>query len=212
MRENDVWLDVGAGTKLHDGWEGLDQAALAARSSVLVGCDLEIGHLGRNPYLQAAVGASLYDLPFADNSFDLISANMVVEHLEFPNKALREIQRVLRQGGRFVFVTPNVNNPIIRLASLLLHRRVRTALAHVVEKRALEHIFPTYYKANTPSAIRTLSAEARLRAEVVEVFQTWPFMKDNRILRNLELIFIQLVDRLGRGVLGTNLFAVLEKP
>lgn len=212
VREGDSWLDVGAGTKLHDGWLGLDQSALASRSSTLVGCDLEIEHLHRNPFLTSAVGASLYELPFVDNSFDLISANMVVEHLEHPDRAFREVERVLRPGGRFLFVTPNVNNPVIRVASLLLHRRVRTALAHLVEKRAMEHIFPTFYAANTPVSVKKLSEEAKLAAEVVEVFQTWPFLKETPVLREIELAYMKAVDLLGGGALGTNLFVVLSKP
>ena len=44
------------------------------------------------------VAGSAYDLPFADDSFDLVSAIEVFEHLERPERALAEIARVSRRG------------------------------------------------------------------------------------------------------------------
>lgn len=37
---------------------------------------------------------SIYDLPFQDNSFDLVLALEILEHLEFPEKAIGELNRV----------------------------------------------------------------------------------------------------------------------
>ena len=48
--------------------------------------------------------------PFEDGSFDVILFCEVIEHLLMdPLAALREINRVLRAGGRLVLTTPNVN-------------------------------------------------------------------------------------------------------
>ena len=44
------------------------------------------------------VAGSAYDLPFADDSFDLVSAIEVFEHLERPERALAEMARVSRRG------------------------------------------------------------------------------------------------------------------
>lgn len=41
-------------------------------------------------------------LPFKDNSFDTITAFEVLEHLSEPWVAIKEINRVLKDGGRFV--------------------------------------------------------------------------------------------------------------
>src|SRR4051812_44510160 len=43
--------------------------------------------------------ADLYDLPFADASFDVVFAHQVLQHLRQPATALREMQRVVRPGG-----------------------------------------------------------------------------------------------------------------
>lgn len=42
------------------------------------------------------------DLPFPDNSIDLIYSRQVFEHVRYPEKLLRDIARILRPGGSFV--------------------------------------------------------------------------------------------------------------
>lgn len=45
-------------------------------------------------------------LPFADQSFDLVVLADVIEHIPDAGRALSEVRRVLRDGGRLVCVTP----------------------------------------------------------------------------------------------------------
>lgn len=47
------------------------------------------------------------ELPFADASFDRIFCTEVIEHVQHPERVLREITRVLRPGGRAVVSLPN---------------------------------------------------------------------------------------------------------
>lgn len=46
------------------------------------------------------------DLPFADNSFDLIICNHVLEHVFDEKKAMRELFRVLAKDGRAILQVP----------------------------------------------------------------------------------------------------------
>ena len=48
----------------------------------------------------------LQDLTFDDCSFDLVMSSHVMEHVPDPWRALAEIHRVLRPGGRYVFSVP----------------------------------------------------------------------------------------------------------
>lgn len=51
-------------------------------------------------------------IPFSDNSFDLVVAINILHHVSSPTKTLKEVYRVLKKGGRFLSVDPNLYNPI----------------------------------------------------------------------------------------------------
>ena len=55
-----------------------------------------------------------HNLDFADGSLDMVFGVAILHHLEFAC-ALREIHRVLRDGGRIVFIEPLRHNPLARL-------------------------------------------------------------------------------------------------
>jgi len=54
----------------------------------------------------ADVKADICDLPFEDNSFDIIFCNHVLEHIEDDKKAMNELYRVLKPSGMGVFQIP----------------------------------------------------------------------------------------------------------
>ena len=59
-----------------------------------------------------------HQLEFADGSLDMVFGVAILHHLEF-DRALREIHRVLREGGKIMFVEPLRHNPVARLVRLL---------------------------------------------------------------------------------------------
>ena len=102
-------------------------------------------------------------MPFADESFDLIVCLWVLEHLQDPPATLREVRRVLSPGGHFVFVTPNMRNPLMlanRLGKALpaLQRR----LVPRVYGRDEADTFPVQYRANTVDSIREYAEQSGL--------------------------------------------------
>jgi ubiquinone/menaquinone biosynthesis C-methylase UbiE len=95
-------LDVGCGP----GTISADIARLVAPGSV-TGIDLshDVIELARRSAegmdvanLSFQVG-DVYDLQFADSSFDVVYAHQVLQHLSDPIRALREMRRVLAPGG-----------------------------------------------------------------------------------------------------------------
>jgi len=54
----------------------------------------------------ADVKADICDLPFEDNTFDVVFCNHVLEHIEDDKKAMSELYRVLKPGGMGVFQIP----------------------------------------------------------------------------------------------------------
>jgi predicted SAM-dependent methyltransferase len=54
----------------------------------------------------ADVKADICNLPFEDNTYDLIFCNHVLEHISDDTKAMQELYRVLKKGGMGIFQIP----------------------------------------------------------------------------------------------------------
>jgi len=54
----------------------------------------------------ADVKADICNLPFKDNSFDVIFCNHVLEHIPDDTKAMNELYRILKVGGMGIFQIP----------------------------------------------------------------------------------------------------------
>jgi len=54
-------------------------------------------------------------IPYDDNSFDVIFAGELIEHLFNPDTFVREVYRILKTNGIFVVSTPNINSWLSRL-------------------------------------------------------------------------------------------------
>lgn len=95
-------LDIGCG----DG----HFASLAFDAPLFAGIELDAALLreaqarGAHRHLFAASATAL---PFSARSFNTVVANCVVEHIPDIEATLREISRVLRPGGRFLFGVPS---------------------------------------------------------------------------------------------------------
>jgi SAM-dependent methyltransferase len=126
----------------------------------LVGVDLDAEAGAENAALDRFVVADLCArLPFDDQSFDLVYANFVIEHLDSPASALQQWRRVLRPGGDLILLTSNSANPLLALTRLLPHR-ARVAFKRVGAGVAEHDVFPAVYRANTPGRLEALVAEA----------------------------------------------------
>jgi len=67
--------------------------------------DLDFNLLGYNPF--PATQADSCRMPFADNSFDVITAAALIEHLYDPRSFLKECHRVLRPSGGLFLTCPS---------------------------------------------------------------------------------------------------------
>ena len=54
----------------------------------------------------ADVKADITNLPFKDDSFDVIFCNHVFEHIPDDDKAMQELYRVMKKGGMGIFQIP----------------------------------------------------------------------------------------------------------
>ena len=55
-----------------------------------------------------------YIKAFADNTFDLVVSFQVIEHIEDDHTFLKEINRVLKPGGKLIMTTPNIKMSLTR--------------------------------------------------------------------------------------------------
>lgn len=67
----------------------------------------------------AVLGGNAEQLPFVDETFDVVVMTEVIEHLLRPQRAVWEVARVLRPGGVFVMTTNNASE--VPLRSPLTH-------------------------------------------------------------------------------------------
>jgi SAM-dependent methyltransferase len=206
------WLDLGAGKVLHGGWLGPTPETLAGRSAMLVGCDVVVDHLRLNRLLHAAAGALAERLPFRDATFDLVTANMVVEHLPDPLAVLTEVRRVLKPGGGFLFVTPNRTHPLIFMASVFLKPRVRKRLAAVLEGREEEDVFLTHYRCNTSGSIRAHAHAAGFEVRDLVQFSSGPMLRRPLAVVWLECMLIRAFEWRALRSLRSNIICHLAVP
>jgi 2-polyprenyl-3-methyl-5-hydroxy-6-metoxy-1,4-benzoquinol methylase len=173
------WLDAGCGWRLLG--EDLDplENELVSLVDLVVGVDLDFPHLRKHINISRRALASLAALPFPDGSFDLITCNMVAEHLTDPSAFFQEMSRVLGPGGTLLVHTPNTRNYLVLaniVAKKLLPRSLILKLVH--DGRATEDIYPTYYRANNVRALSQLGESVNLQREFARFLtQPQPFSR-----------------------------------
>lgn len=154
------WLDAGCGTRiLSQGLEQLENSAVSTAGRV-IGVDPRFTSLKENGNIATRACAMLDAIPFAGGSFDLVTCNMVVEHLTDPRRCFAEIDRVLAPGGAVIFETPNLRNYMILLNHLVGRHVPRSILLRAIragEGREAEEVFPTFYRMNDLGSIRKMA-------------------------------------------------------
>ena len=205
------WLDVGCGHRAIDSWRGEQEAALVRRAAACVGVDPYVPSLRQHRSFTRLVGGTVSSLPFPDGSFDLVTANMVVEHLDAPQVQFREVARVLSAGGRFVFFTPNRDGYTVRMVRLV-PEGLRPRLARWLHGRHAEDVFPTHYRANTERDVRALAAAAGLEMVEMHCLLSFAFFGVVPPLAALELALMRLLMRPSLAAWRPHLLAVLRKP
>lgn len=135
-------------------------------------------------------------LPFVDESFGLIVCLWVLEHLEDPAVTLREVRRVLQPAGHFVFLTPNMRNP------LMVINRIGKALPALQRRlvprfygREEADTFPVQYRANTVEAIHGLVRSAGLDVYDMRVVPDPTYLAVNSLMFRASVVSERFMPR-----------------
>ena len=105
-------LNLGAGESKKEGYINIDWSELAKPD--------KIHDLNVCPY------------PFEDNSFDLIEASHVLEHLDKPFTIMKELHRISKPGGKIIIKVPHFSR----------------GFTHAEHNHGFDITFPQYFNKN----------------------------------------------------------------
>jgi ubiquinone/menaquinone biosynthesis C-methylase UbiE len=205
------WLDVGAGSRVLPDWRLQEEKELVGRARMFVALDAERAALRGHRAVACKVVGDIAGLPFRENFFDVVTANMVVEHLARPEEQFQEIFRTLRRGGLFIFHTPNVFGYTTALARLI-PKGLRPKLVWLIEGRKSSEVFETHYRVNSRKAIARLARRSGFNVVVMKMISSNAEFVFVPPLALLELIWIRVISAESLEGLRTNIVGVLEKP
>ena len=200
-------LEVGAGS------ENPTSAFLSSLGN-LHGLDVDM-EIKDNRALNSKTIFGGLDFPFEPLSFDACVSNYVLEHVGHPLHHLREVERVLRPGGRYIFRTPNRLHYVALGAGALPHW-VHIAIANRLRGLAEHAHGPhhTVYGLNTRRRVRRLAGMAGLEVDLIRMVEKEPSY--GMASPALFLVFAgyeRVVNKTNAlAFLRANMFGVLRKP
>lgn len=153
-RAGDLVLDVAAGT-------GTSSRAFTAAGARCVACDFSLGMLragASNPRPArrvAFVAGDALTLPFADETFEVVTISFGLRNVADAGAALAEMLRVTKAGGRLV---------ICEFSHLPL--------------KPLDIVYQRYLATALPAIARPLSRNASAYAYLAESIRDWPAQKE----------------------------------
>jgi len=172
--ENQVDAFLTPGTVLLDAGSGRTVPVLRGyrgRAARLIG--VELVEFTEVPDGIECISADLSAVPLPDNSIDLIMSRSVFEHIENPEAVYSELARLLKPGGRLVFLTANLWD-YGTLVARIVPNRFHPRLVSIFEGRAEEDVFPTQYKTNSRADVKRLALHAGLEVEQFNYLSQYP--------------------------------------
>lgn len=153
-------------------------------------------------------------IPFADQTFDLVSSYMVMEHVTKPAAFLGEIARVLKPNG--VFIGQSIQSLhyvtwIRRLFDVLPHSWVQRTVKKLYGRE--EHdTFPTCYRLNRKSVIARAAKASNLETIDWRGYASQGYFSFSPLLFRLAVLFDWGLERIHPGLGKIYFTVILRKP
>ncbi len=207
LARGDAVLDIGCGTgddvRRMAEIVGSTGRAVGLDSSEVMVAQARARSEGTNLPAEFVQG-SAYELPFENDSFDACRCERVLQHLDEPLAAIREMMRVVRPGGRVLLLDPDFGSGVLDTSHPEIHERMRLfgqkwretqpgsgwrgrqlwGLAHqagleAVEIEGLTITITSYRAANALAGLETRTAGA-VKAGVVSQEEADMYLEDLR--------------------------------
>jgi SAM-dependent methyltransferase len=216
------WLDVGCGEGLLSKWYNQRieiEQQLVRSSQMIIGVEPDWEPLKANKTIPDAhkVQGQVPDLPFKNDLFDLVTANMAVEHFVDAKGSFQEIFRILKPGGLFIFHTPNVYGYDTMLGRLIPDRSkdkkpsLKEKLAGTLFGKSKHGMYPTLYQANSASRIKELAQSTGFTVCKIRMVVSNEQLSAIPPLAFFELLLIRLLMIKPLKNLRHNIIAILQK-
>jgi len=148
-----------------------------------------------------------------DACVDLVISRSVMEHIADPAAVYAEMQRILRPGGRFIFLTANLWD-YASIIAMIVPNRFHPWIVSKVEGRAEQDVFPIQYKTNSRAAVRRWSARSGFEIESFRHLGQYPaYFQFNGLLFLLATGYEKFISRFrALHFLRGWILVVLRKP
>lgn len=165
-------VDVGCGRTSYG-------AEVYAKAKKRIGLDVD-AYAKENPVMDEVHIMEGERFPIPDACADVVTAQWVVEHVTHPEVFLKEVARVLKPGGAFVFMTTNIRSPLIYLTSFIpfsFASFIRTSVFHF----AHDETFPRVYAMNSPRALQELAEAHGFSVEIMERVESFGYFRFSHV-------------------------------
>ena len=119
------------------------------------------------------MSTDLHAVCLKGRSLDMVISRSVLEHIKDPETMFREVCRILKPGGHFIFLTPNLYD-YASIISKLIPNRFHSAIVKATEGRDEEDTFPTFYRANTAKDITRLASASDFHVKEISLLGQYP--------------------------------------
>ena len=159
-------------------------------NSKLVGIDISQEQLDRNSTLSRKILGDVQTYDLSGENYDAIICYFVLEHLDAPEKALKNFFRGLSNNGILIIVAPNLFSLSVLIAKFTpfwFHKFIyRTLLrgGHSTSR------FPTKLRVSmTPRRVKMLAELCGLKVRYLRIYEGWNSWKLSRESRFMRAIY-----------------------
>ena len=159
------------------------------------------------------INSDLSEVDLQENSVDLFMSRSVIVDVVYPLAVYKDMSRLLRPGGRFVFLSANLWD-YASLVARVVPSRLHPWLVARVEGRKEHDDFPIQYKSNTRGAVSRLAKNAGLEVESFRYLGQYPcYFMFNGFLFFIATGYEKLISRFDSlAFLRGWILVVLSKP